>query len=414
MKMKSPVAPFFAILLLSNLSDANPFDTDSRDDGRGNGQDGGGSLRATHRKRNHESWVGSTINKITRIIGGSESTPNEHKFVASLADEVGPFCGGSLVAPDVVLTAAHCQGAPFDVILGCHDIGNGARSCGQRIGITRQLPHPRYRESRTDMDMMLVFLEEPATINSNVQVVPLNSDPSYPRPGDTMTVMGWGDTHASDSVTRPSDVLNEVDVSVISNDECDASSGRVDGQWDSYRGQITDNMLCAEARNQDACQGDSGGPLVDAATGVQTGVVSWGISCAHSDFPGVYARVSRAYDWIEEEVCARSRYAEEGTGFDCDGNGNGNNGGGNGGGSGVSSLSVPSPSPPNSNPPPSKPNKPSSPSKPSFQEASSPSNGSGGSSNCSRHDNKWDCKADDKCRWRKGQCLKKKVPKWAQ
>ena len=103
-----------------------------------------------------------------------------------------------------------------------------------------------------------------------------------------------------------------VDVNVISNQECSQSS---DGQDNYGGGQITSNMLCASANNKDSCQGDSGGPLVKG--NVQVGVVSWGIDCADPNFPGVYARVSSQYNWIESEVCKENKqYAEE-AGFDC-------------------------------------------------------------------------------------------------
>jgi hypothetical protein len=99
----------------------------------------------------------------------------------------------------------------------------------------------------------------------------------------------------------------KVTVKVITNEVCGQSS---DGR-DDYYGQITDNMLCARVKGggKDACQGDSGGPLVgtnDDGDLVQVGVVSWGIGCAEAAFPGVYSRVSRVWDWIEEEVCANS------------------------------------------------------------------------------------------------------------
>ena len=83
---------------------------------------------------------------------------------------------------------------------------------------------------------------------------------------------------------------------------------------------ITETMLWATANGKDSCQGDSGGPLVikgdDAVTDVQVGVVSWGTGCAANQFPGVYAHVSQAYDWIQSEVCKGSNYASE-AGFDC-------------------------------------------------------------------------------------------------
>merc|ERR1712232_911617 len=104
-------------------------------------------------------------------------------------------------------------------------------------------------------------------------------------------------------------------------EECERSEGTIGGSEENYHDQITDNMLCARDSGEDACQGDSGGPLVLKGSGeggadVQVGVVSWGVGCSHKDFPGVYARVSSAYDWIREEVCTRSANAP--AEFDCD------------------------------------------------------------------------------------------------
>ena len=102
------------------------------------------------------------------------------------------------------------------------------------------------------------------------------------------------------------------------NEECDKS----DGEFGSYEGQITSNMLCAreEGGGEDSCQGDSGGPLVikgaNASEDVQVGVVSWGIGCASKDYPGVYARVSAQYDWIKGEVCKGSKNPPSSFGYD--------------------------------------------------------------------------------------------------
>jgi trypsin len=113
-----------------------------------------------------------------------------------------------------------------------------------------------------------------------------------------------------DHIQIVSDVLMSVEVKVMSNDDCEASRGMAYGYEQSLEGQITSNMVCAKDDGEDSCQGDSGGPAVvhniDPSKDVQVGVVSWGIGCAHSSFPGVYARVSAAYDWIRQEVCARS------------------------------------------------------------------------------------------------------------
>ena len=80
-------------------------------------------------------------------------------------------------------------------------------------------------------------------------------------------------------------------------------------------------MMCARDDNQDSCQGDSGGPLVvkeGANSDIQVGVVSWGVGCAHESFPGVYARISSAYDWIKQQVCAKS--SDPPSSFNCGSN----------------------------------------------------------------------------------------------
>lgn len=136
-------------------------------------------------------------------------------------------------------------------------------------------------------------------------------------------------------------------------------------------------MMCARAKTSDACQGDSGGPLVVTqgnGQDIQVGVISWGISCAHPSFPGVYARVSRAHAWIEREVCKGSQYARQ-AGFDCPG----------------STGGEPSPSPPGggNNKPQSQP----SPSPPS-------NNSGGGTKQCSAYKDRLSCKKNSSCRWK--------------
>lgn len=294
-----------------------------------------------------------TRNYEARIIGGNEVQVNEYKFAVSLHDYIGHFCGGSLVTRNVVLTAAHCQGGSYSVVMGRHNLGTRA---GQEIEMRNELPHPNYDSYTTDNDFMLVFLNEDANLNSNVGLVSLNSDSNFPSVSSSATVMGWGDTDIRDNYSTLSDVLNKVDVNVIKNEDCEDRSGYVGQYYDSYNDQITRNMLCAEANEQDSCQGDSGGPLVQTSGSrdVQVGVVSWGIGCAHDDFPGVYARVSSAYDWIEEEVCKGSVYAEEDGGFNC------GSISANGGFHAVSPN--PPPSPPSYNPPSPTPPIPSPPS----------------------------------------------------
>jgi len=210
-----------------------------------------------------------------------------------------------------------------------------------------------------DNDFMLLRLRSPA--DTRHDIITPNSSGSKPSVGSSVDVMGWGDTDIRDHVETLSDVLMTVSVKVMSNGDCDDSDGYVGGSRDDYHGQITPNMLCADdvANREDACQGDSGGPLVQGDSLV--GVVSWGIGCASRDFPGVYAMVSRAYGWIEGEVCGNSRYRPDWCG------------------GGSSSANAPLEDEPSAG-------------------AVSGGSGSGGSG-CQKHDRRSDCQ-DAGCQWK--------------
>jgi trypsin len=216
--------------------------------------------------------------------------------------------GGAMIARDVVLTAAHCQGGKYDVIIGRHDLESRD---GESIAMDYEIPYPKYNDKTTDGDFNLVFLKNPT--KEKVSLVNINSDSNSPSDGEEVYVMGWGDTTSDDYTQKLADKLMDVSVNVISNKDCDASEGQIGGWFDSYNNQISDKMLCARDNGEDACQGDSGGPLVirgkdgNGADDVQVGIVSWGVGCANKNFPGVYSRVSEAYEWIKEEVCSKSQ-----------------------------------------------------------------------------------------------------------
>lgn len=247
------------------------------------------------------------LRKEPRIIGGRFSDKGEYPYAVSLKARGGRhFCGGSLIARDAVLSAAHCANGKYDVVIGKHRLNSWFE--GETISVKAAVPHPAYRSSGTDNDFHLIFLSRPA--RADVELVRLNSDSNLPKPGASVTVMGWGDTNASEKYSQLSNTLKEVEVNVVSTEDCRQSKGVVQGRYTSYARSITSNMLCAQADGRDSCQGDSGGPLVmkgaDGNQDVQVGVVSWGMGCADSVFPGVYARVSSAYSWIKGEVCRRS------------------------------------------------------------------------------------------------------------
>ena len=269
------------------------------------------------------------LHQHTRIINGTTAEAGRYNYFVSLQNW-GDWgwshgCGGSLIAADVVLTAAHC-GSQALAVIKSHDLGN--INDGFAIEVGGHLPHPRYDPTTMDNDFMLLFLHYPAP--PDAAFVKLNSNPNVPAAGDHVTVMGHGDTDPDSRITELGMELLEIEVKVVSNEECEQSEGYFEYEgvlkYGSLEGMISNSMLCAKDMGNDSCQGDSGGPLVikgndahdgDGSDDVQVGVVSFGYGCADPDFPGVYSRVSSAFDWIRQGVCTYSMYPPPAE-FDCD------------------------------------------------------------------------------------------------
>ncbi|XP_067359287.1 trypsin-like [Channa argus] len=221
-----------------------------------------------------------------RIIGGSEVTPYSIKYQASILYLNTHFCGGTLIHQQWVASAAHCwrPNHLIQVVLSEHNI-NKVEGFEQVFNVTLIVRHYQFQYWTFDNDIMLLKLDRPATINARVEPVSLPS-PDTPPFAELAwcTVSGWGVTSLTSYSLSP--VLRSVDVDIFSN--C----------WYYYYFKITDNMLCAGSLfgGKDSCQGDSGGPLV--CNGKFEGIVSWGIGCAYSYYPGVYTKVRNYLGWI--------------------------------------------------------------------------------------------------------------------
>jgi len=228
----------------------------------------------------------------TKIVGGSSASRNEYPWQVGLVSTRGgrPFCGGTLLSSDTVLTAAHCQTSvnSFNVVVGDHDatVADGE----ERISPSQWISHPNYRGN--DNDFAIIKLSRPVTFSSRVLPACL-PDPSKSYDNVVATVTGWGTLSSGGS--QPS-TLQEVDVSTMTNGQCHRTVYSTS--------DISTNMMCASSPGKDSCQGDSGGPLVtrDGSAYSLIGVVSWGYGCAQADAPGVYARVTSQLGWINSHV----------------------------------------------------------------------------------------------------------------
>ena len=245
------------------------------------------------------------------IVGGHEAEPGAWPWQVALIDTGGhpyddQYCGGSLINPDWVVTAAHCadgsEPGDIQVLAGIHNLV-AADAGFVRLNVARIIIHPDYGEvNQYDSDIALLELATSAPFRSpsaaglpiaGVALAPENVGALV---GFESTVTGWGNRQPGGG-DYPA-ALHEVEVPIVSNADCRAAYGNT----------ITSAMLCAglPEGGKDSCQGDSGGPLVVFSSTRSrwelAGVVSWGNGCALPGVPGVYTRVSTFAHWIGEET----------------------------------------------------------------------------------------------------------------
>ncbi|KAL3826793.1 hypothetical protein ACHAXA_000619 [Cyclostephanos tholiformis] len=272
---------------------------------------------------------GSPVSKRRTRRANAQET--RYTYPASLQYNSQHFCGGALVAPDIVITAAHCTSIATitDIALGRYDLDSASDVDYEIMGLRYDgvMVHPNYDKVNVRNDVAILLLDG----TSDQAYVVINRDDNVPYEGEYLTVMGWGDIDPDSVAQVTSDVLRMTDLMYISNDVCAQSEGYAttsEGyQFMTFEGTIDDTMLCAYGDTggsivSDACQGDSGGPLIqsgsDSSSDVLVGLVSWGFSCADSDFPGVYSRLSALYeDFLRPTICEYSAFPPEY--MECDG-----------------------------------------------------------------------------------------------
>ncbi|GJQ82344.1 hypothetical protein Trydic_g5054 [Trypoxylus dichotomus] len=224
-----------------------------------------------------------------RVVGGIDADIADHNYQVSLQYFGSHVCGGSLVSPDYVVTAAHCTygATPYGVTAraGSSVLGSG----GYFAVVITFTEHPNFDYWSVDYDISVIRLKASLPLSDLINVITLPSEGLHLPAGTEAVVTGWGTISEGGSISTQ---LQAVQVPLVGQEECRAAYGGIN--------EVTDRMLCAGVVDggKDACQGDSGGPLT--VDGVLVGVVSWGVGCARPEYPGVYANVAELHSFVRE------------------------------------------------------------------------------------------------------------------
>lgn len=224
-----------------------------------------------------------------QIIGGKDARIEEVPHQVSLQSSGFGFCGGSIIAEEWVVTAAHCMIYPADWVTV--RAGTATKSSGgSEHKVAEIFVHEKYSTNWYGVptnDVAVIKLATPFKLDKTRQPIKIFKQNEVSLEGISATVTGWGATQEGGST---SEVLQVVEVPIVSKKSCSDA-------YVSYGG-VPEGQICAAVPQggKDACQGDSGGPLTIG--GRLAGLVSWGYGCAREGYPGVHTEVAAFSDWI--------------------------------------------------------------------------------------------------------------------
>jgi secreted trypsin-like serine protease len=233
-----------------------------------------------------------------RIVGGQLAADNEHPWTVSIRRQAtcGHFCGGSLISPRWVVTAAHCiwKLLPWDVFIIAGGRSSRRSPGDESIAVRRLYPHPDYSWCKRNFwnDIGLIQLARPVTVVRTFAQLPPPVALQQPLTG-AVELVGFGKVQYRGPVSYR---LHKVELPVLPEPACKQI----------YR-KTKPLMFCAGQRGMDSCQGDSGSGAVQG--GVLYGLVSHGKGCGR--LPGVYTDVRQFNGWILETMMEGEKASKE-------------------------------------------------------------------------------------------------------
>ncbi|XP_025051595.1 acrosin-like [Alligator sinensis] len=236
-----------------------------------------------------------------RIVGGHDSMPGSWPWIVSIQVRTKTgyehFCGGSLIHPSWVLTAAHCF--KTKKMFGLRGVIGATQL--SRLGPQAQVrnyrqvvPHENYQRQGQLNDIALLELDQPVQCSEYIQLACVPDRTVDLTKLTNCWVSGWG--YMKEEVEVVPDILQEAQVHYIDYATCNGSG------W--YEGQVNRNTICAGHKKGgiDTCQGDSGVPLQCREQTSNrfwvVGLTSWGMGCARPRQPGIYTLTPNYFEWI--------------------------------------------------------------------------------------------------------------------
>lgn len=224
-----------------------------------------------------------TAGPAAAVIGGRPVPASAYPWLAAIGSPAfpvrpsGQFCGGALIAPDTILTAAHCAAFAASVpgaLLVTFGRTDLTRDDGITVGVKSVRVDPGFRIGTFDGD--LSFHNDRAILTLTAPVARPTVRIAAPH-GTRGTIVGWGATSDNDLLSNS--LLHAATVPLDTDAACAAAYGAEFDPADS---------VCAGSTAADTGEFDSGGPLL--VDGALAGITSWGKGAAEAGFPGVYAR----------------------------------------------------------------------------------------------------------------------------